>query len=57
MVKRSSKKKQFNEIHRAATLLGHEGGKKGGPARAEVLSSAKRSDIAREGGKAKARKA
>lgn len=37
----------------AAKVLGTEGGKKGGPARAEKLSANRRSEIAAEGGKAR----
>jgi general stress protein YciG len=33
--------------------LEKEGGKKGGPARSEALSAAKRSEIARKGGNAR----
>ena len=39
----------------AAAQLGSEGGKKGGPARAKKLTSVERSNIASEGGKAKAK--
>ena len=39
----------------AAKLLGAKGGKKGGPARARVLTKAMRQKIAALGGKAKAR--
>lgn len=38
----------------AASQLGRQGGKVGGPARAKKLSSLERSSIAKEGGKAKA---
>ena len=38
----------------AAKQLGSKGGQKGGPARAKVLSSSQRSEIARKGGQAKA---
>lgn len=38
-----------------AVALGRSGGKKGGPARARELSPAKRSAIAREGGRARHR--
>jgi hypothetical protein len=37
----------------AAVSLGRRGGKKGGPARAKVLSAARRKAIASMGGKAK----
>lgn len=40
----------------AAASLGRSGGLKGGPARAKTLSSTERSNIAKEGGKAKAAK-
>jgi hypothetical protein len=43
-------------LARAAKILGEKGGKKGGPARAAALTKAQRSDIARMGGKAKAKK-
>lgn len=40
-------------LNKAAAILGSRGGKKGGPARAQALSSAKRSEIARKGARAK----
>jgi hypothetical protein len=40
----------------AAKKLGAVGGKSGGPARAKVLTAGERSEIARKGGNAKARK-
>jgi len=40
----------------AAKLLGKKGGKKGGPARARVLTQVQRSRIASLGGQAKAAK-
>jgi hypothetical protein len=42
-------------IKQAAKALGHMGGKKGGPARAEALTAEERSAIASKGGKAKAK--
>lgn len=39
----------------AAVILGHRGGKVGGPARAKVLSPKERSTIASMGGKARHR--
>jgi hypothetical protein len=47
-----------NKEHKDSYMarLGHLGGKKGGPARAKVLSSKRRSEIAKLGGKAKAKK-
>jgi hypothetical protein len=39
-------------LQRAAQLMGGLGGKKGGPARAHVLSKARRVTIARQGGRA-----
>ena len=44
------------DVHGAAERLGEKGGDKGGPARAKKLSGKERSDIARQGGKAKAKK-
>lgn len=41
------------EVHSAAKTLGARGGKKGGPARANVLSSGERSKIAAKGGRAR----
>jgi len=41
-------------IKEAATVLGHLGGLKGGPARAKALSAPERSSIAALGWKAKA---
>ena len=40
----------------AAVQLGAKGGKKGGPARAKALSPARRTEIARKGGKARVAK-
>lgn len=40
----------------AAVDLGRRGGEKGGPARAKKLSAKRRSEIARQGGRAAARK-
>ena len=40
-----------------AVALGRKGGKKGGPARAEALSPAKRESIARQGGRARVKNA
>lgn len=39
----------------AAVILGHRGGRVGGPARAKVLTPKERSAIARMGGKARHR--
>lgn len=44
---------QSKPMNKAAAILGSKGGKKGGPARAKVLSSARRSEIARQGANAK----
>ncbi len=41
----------------AAVALGRLGGKKGGPARAKILTAAEREKIAAKGGEAKAKKA
>lgn len=41
------------EASRAARILGAKGGKKGGPARAKVLTQSQRTAIARMGGKAR----
>ncbi len=46
-------KKSLSELTAAAKILGKKGGKRGGPARAEVLTAAQRSEIARLGGKAR----
>ncbi len=43
--------------HAAAAALGRKGGPKGGPARARSLTQVERSDIARQGGEARAAKA
>jgi hypothetical protein len=40
------------DLHKAAVKLGHHGGVKGGPARANALMAKERSEIARKGGKA-----
>jgi hypothetical protein len=40
-------------LEAAATKLGSEGGKRGGPARAKALTPARRSAIAKMGGKAR----
>lgn len=45
-------KKQLSSLTEAARTLGSAGGKKGGPARARVLTKAQRTEIARKGGKA-----
>lgn len=50
------KSKKDNAIHDAAKKLGHLGGEKGGPARAKALTEQERSEIAREGGKARSAK-
>lgn len=41
------------KLSRAAKVLGHAGGEKGGPARAKKLSSKKKSQIARKGANAR----
>ena len=41
------------KVHQADIVLGSRGGKKGGPARAKALSPAKRTAIAKQGGKAR----
>lgn len=52
------KKKNVNKsLSEAAKLLGHAGGRVGGPARALKLSKTEREEIARQGAKAKAAKA
>lgn len=43
------------KLHEAGQVLGKEGGKKGGPARAKALSPRERSSIASQGGKEKQR--
>lgn len=43
---------KHSALHHAAKILGEKGGKKGGPARARVLTAAQRTEIARKGGKA-----
>ncbi len=67
MPKRSSKKRDFNELaasivkeaaaegekNPAAVALGRLGGKKGGPARAEKLSPDQRIEIAKKAAKAR----
>lgn len=40
---------QSKSLNKAAAILGSRGGKKGGPARAKSLSSARRSEIASKG--------
>lgn len=40
---------QSKSLNKAAAILGSRGGKKGGPARAKALSSARRSEIASKG--------
>jgi len=40
---------QSKALNKAAAILGSRGGKKGGPARAKTLSSARRSEIASKG--------
>lgn len=47
-----SKKHRPVAINEAAKALGHRGGLKGGPARAKVLSPARRKEIAAKGGRA-----
>lgn len=49
--------KKHSEVEQAARILGHKGGKKGGPARDQALSKATKVEIARKGGQARARKA
>jgi hypothetical protein len=44
---------QSKAMNKAAAILGSRGGKKGGPARAKVLSQSRRSEIARQGANAK----
>ncbi len=56
MVKRSSTSDTGGKVHKAAVTLGHRGGLKGGPARSIHLSKQERSEIAKKGGIAKARK-
>lgn len=51
-----ARKKSTSGLSAAAKLLGKQGGKKGGPARAKVLTAGQRSSIASMGGKAKAAK-
>lgn len=43
-------------LQRMAEILGSKGGKKGGKARANSLTADERSEIARKGGNAKAKK-
>jgi general stress protein YciG len=50
------RKPEKSNVSQAAKVLGSEGGRKGGPARAEVLTAAQRREIARKGGQASARK-
>lgn len=45
-----------NKLHQDAVELGSKGGRRGGAARARVLSPAQRRKIAAQGGRAKARK-
>lgn len=45
---------KHSEVEQAAKLLGAKGGKVGGRARADSLSDATKSEIARKGGYAKA---
>jgi general stress protein YciG len=52
----SKKKSSDYETHKAAQRLGHLGGERGGPARADKLGKERRVEIAREGGKARQRK-
>ncbi len=47
------KQSSGGKVHQAAVVLGSRGGKKGGPARAKALSPAKRTAIAKQGGKAR----
>jgi hypothetical protein len=44
-----------DSLHHSAVELGHRGGMVGGRARAAALGPARRSEIAREGGKARSR--
>lgn len=47
-----AKSKNTSSIHEAAKIIGAQGGKKGGPARAKALPHGRRVEIARKGGKA-----
>lgn len=49
-----AKSKKVGSIHAAAVVLGSKGGKRGGPARARKLKPGRRSEIAAQGGRAKA---
>jgi hypothetical protein len=51
-----AKGKSKGKLTQAAKTLGSAGGKRGGPARAAVLSKAQRSAIAKQGGKARHKK-
>ncbi len=50
---RVEKRQGKSRLSSAARTLGHEGGKKGGPARARKLSSKRKKEIARKGAKAR----
>lgn len=50
-----AKRDKRSALAAAAKILGRRGGVKGGPARAEALTSKERSVIASKGGKAKAK--
>ncbi len=52
-----ARKKGESSLKAAAALLGAKGGKAGGPARAKALTAGEKTEIARKGGMAKARKA
>ncbi len=54
---KEKKIKKNNELSSAGATLGRAGGKVGGKARAEALTAAERSAIAKQGGLAKAAKA
>jgi general stress protein YciG len=46
-----AKEHKRGELHNAAVKLGHHGGVKGGPARDRALTSKRKQEIARKGGK------
>jgi hypothetical protein len=52
----TSKKSGGTSLHKAAVKLGHQGGIKGGTARANKLTASRRSEIAKLGGQAKNKK-
>jgi len=53
---KQGKDKTVGGLHSAAVKLGHAGGEKGGPARAAALSANRRTQIAKMGGEARAKK-